>query len=151
MNPSSPLKAAPMTFVIVQPPICSRNRVEAALKTQGQKGRQKLVWHGFGGCCLWPQHTCLWVHVVINKRGKNKEFRKDSEAERILNSMCLSVREVAGEKWRLQLRAIDGKQRVSHFHGDKRALMNLNQCPPGIYHKAKMGRSRLGFSGFLKL
>lgn len=44
INPNP--KAAPMTFVILQPPICSLHRRELRLKTQGQKGRQRQVWHG---------------------------------------------------------------------------------------------------------
>lgn len=60
-------KVAPMTFVIVEPPVCSLNRVEIGLHKRGQKGRQKQVWHGNGGCCSQPHHTCPWVSVVENE------------------------------------------------------------------------------------
>lgn len=92
INPSPP-KAAPLTFVIVQPPICSPNRVEVGFKTQGQKGRQKQVWHGNGGCCL-HHHTCPWVSVV-----KNEGETETMKAERTVRELE-EVREREEEKSR---------------------------------------------------
>lgn len=49
--------------------------------------------------------------------------------------------EKAEENWKQE---VDEKQRASHFHADKEALMNLNQCPVGIYHEGKTRMEQIG-------
>lgn len=47
-----------------------------------------------------------------------------------------------------QKQEVDGKQRVPHFYGDKGVLMNLNHCPPGIYHKGRNRKEQIGVQLF---